>query len=485
MVAAEQSPPPLPPPPVVLQLPIQKRLSDWQAAVVGPQRGRCSIRTVLIFFLLFWLSYFQFQGNLCFNNGNTNGNGKFMAGGDNTGSFETNADDAITAVSLRAFYYKDDDDNVDSNINHTSSSSSSSPNSIMMVHKYRAAPVEDYVMIHAQEMGFESTANPTGCTIWTDPSFIHYASLQQYLNELQNYTEWVETFPPIAEDLRDLIRLQQQEQQQSAGAALSAGGNTFGDAKRQVCARLLFNNNNANKTNDDPRHPAGAEGWFAQSRQLSHTRHGGYVEPLLPPMRHANFCLDRKYLMSMEYMVHDFHHLCRQLTPTSRTIFLDMGASLDFHGRLNSPAMYATKIFRKFGFVMDHIYAFEITQKPPDDVFAKVPIDWMPAYHWINVPVTPELHHARNPLSSIIATFRPDDFIIVKLDVDTPSVELPLAYQLLNDHAHLVDVMFFEHHVHLRELASSWGRSMNGTIADSLRLFRSLREKGVAAHFWP
>jgi hypothetical protein len=472
MVSAEPSshvPPPPPPPPVV-QL-AMKRLFDWQASV-GQQR-RCSIRTVLIFFLLFWLSYYQFQGNLCFyghiNNGGNKGNNIM---GYNTGSFETNDDDAITAASMRAFYNKGDDDN-NNNINNTSSS------------KYWAAPVEDYVMRHAQAMGFESTANPTGCAIWTDPNFIHYASLQQYLNELQNYTEWVETFPPIAEDLRDLIRLQQQEQQQSAGAALSAGGNTFGDAKRQVCARLLFNNNNANKTNDDPRHPAGAEGWFAQSRQLSHTRHGGYVEPLLPPMRHANFCLDRKYLMSMEYMVHDFHHLCRQLTPTSRTIFLDMGASLDFHGRLNSPAMYATKIFRKFGFVMDHIYAFEITQKPPDDVFAKVPIDWMPAYHWINVPVTPELNHARNPLSSIIATFRPEDFIIVKLDVDTPSVELPLAYQLLNDHAHLVDVMFFEHHVHLRELASSWGRSMNGTIADSLRLFRSLREKGVAAHFWP
>jgi hypothetical protein len=357
-------------------------------------------------------------------------------------SFETN--DAITAASLRAFY-KDKDDN----------------------DKYHAAPVEDHVILHAPEMGFESEADPTGCAIWTDPSFVHYNSLQQYLNELQHYTEWVETFPPITEDLRDLIRTQQQ---QSATA--------FDVAKRHVCARLLNNK----KSNDD----GGVEQWFTQSRQLSHTQHGGYVEPLLPPMRHANICLDRdQYIMNMEYMVHDFHYLCRQLTPTSRTVFLDMGASLDFHGDLNSPAMYATKIFRKFGFVMDHIYAFEITPKEPNEVFDKVPIDWMPAYHWINVPVTPELNHARNPLSSIIATFRPDDLIIVKLDVDTPSVEMPLAYQLLNDHAHLVDVMFFEHHVHLAELAYAWTDSMNGTIADSLRLFRSLREKGVAAHFWP
>jgi hypothetical protein len=451
MVAADPLPPPSPP--VVAK----KKLSDPQhAAVAGP---RCSIRTMLIVVLLCWLSYFQLKGNLCFTNGGKNG--MFLAMNlYPAASFETNNDDAITAASLRAFYDKDgniDEDN--NNINHT------------LVDKYYAAPVEDHVILHAQEMGFESEADPTGCAIWTDPSFVHYASLQQYLNELQHYTQWVETFPPITEDLRDLIRMQQQ---QSKGA--------FNDAKHQVCARLLNNNNKPHDIDNG----GGVERWFTQSRQLSHTRHGGYVEPLLPPMRHANICLDRdQWLMNMEYMVHDFHHLCRQLTPTSRTVFLDMGASLDFHGDLNSPAMYATKIFRKFGFVMDHIYAFEITPKEPNEVFGNITIDWMPAYHWINVPVTPELNHARNPLSSIIATFRPDDLIIVKLDVDTPSVEMPLAYQLLNDHAHLVDVMFFEHHVHLAELAYAWTTTMNGTIADSLRLFRSLREKGVAAHFWP
>jgi hypothetical protein len=453
MVAAEPSHPhaPLPPSP---PLAAKKRLPDPHAAA-GPQR-QCSIRTVLIVVLLCWLSYFQLKGNLCFTNGGKNG--MFMAMNYYYPAVGTNNDDAITAASLRAFY-KDKDDNKNNNS--------------IMVHKYHAAPVEDHVILHAQEMGFESEADPTGCAIWTDPSFVHYNSLQQYLNELQRYTQWVETFPPITEDLRDLIRMQQQQQQQQSAVA-------FDDAKHQECARLLNNNK---KPHDNG---GGVERWFTQSRQLSHTLHGGYVEPLLPPMRHANICLDRdKWIMNMEYMVHDFYHLCRQLTPTSRTVFLDMGASLDFHGDLNSPAMYATKIFRKFGFVMDHIYAFEITPKSPEEVFGNITMDWMPAYHWINVPVTPELNHARNPLSSIIATFRPDDLIIVKLDVDTPSVEMPLAYQLLNDHAHLVDVMFFEHHVHLAELEYAWTTTMNGTIADSLRLFRSLREKGVAAHFWP
>jgi hypothetical protein len=276
------------------------------------------------------------------------------------------------------------------------------------------------------------------------------------------------------------------QEQQSIG--------TFDDAKRHVCAQFKpkddQDNGDGRDQNNDIAGGAVVERWFAKSRQLSHTRHGGYVEPLLPPMRHANLCLPHRSsksaaVMSMEYMVHDYYHLCHQLTPTSRTVFLDMGASLDFSGSMYSPNMYATKIFRKFGFVMDHIYAFEIQPKDPADVFAALPMEWMSAYHWINVPVTPELNNTRNPLASIIATFREDDLIIVKLDVDTPSVELPLAYQLLHDYSHLVDVMFFEHHVHLKELAGYWRSTMNGTIADSLRLFRSMREKGVAAHFWP
>lgn len=67
---------------------------------------------------------------------------------------------------------------------------------------------------------------------------------------------------------------------------------------------------------------------------------------------------------------------------------------------------------------------------------------------------------------------------------------MPLAKQLLdggpNGTYHLlVDQFYFEHHVHLGELAGAWGYSMNGTVKESLELFYSLREKGIPAHFWP
>ena len=82
--------------------------------------------------------------------------------------------------------------------------------------------------------------------------------------------------------------------------------------------------------------------------------------------------------------------------------------------------------------------------------------------------------------------YNKDDFIVVKLDIDTPSVEIPLAHQLLNDDRFigLVDQFYFEHHVFLGEMKQWWTRSMNGSVSDSLDLFYSLRRNGVGAHSW-
>jgi len=49
----------------------------------------------------------------------------------------------------------------------------------------------------------------------------------------------------------------------------------------------------------------------------------------------------------------------------------------------------------------------------------------------------------------------------------------------------LVDIFYFEHHVLLNELKYSWGKNVEGSVLDSLKLFASLREMGIDAHFWP
>lgn len=95
-----------------------------------------------------------------------------------------------------------------------------------------------------------------------------------------------------------------------------------------------------------------------------------------------------------------------------------------------------------------------------------------------------------NPIKYILRNFNEDDLIIFKLDIDTGSIEVPLAYQLLEDDSvkGLIDHFYFEHHVNMKEMAPWWGgkviNTMEGTIKESLELMNGLREKGIGAHFW-
>lgn len=212
-------------------------------------------------------------------------------------------------------------------------------------------------------------------------------------------------------------------------------------------------------------------------------------------MRSHKFCHKEghRHIMSLDYLVHDFEFMCRQLKPTSKLILLDMGAALDFHGN-NQPIVTLLRQYEKFGFVFDHIYGFEISKKDPKEVFeTSLPEEYMASYHWINVGVSAEEGHKLNPLHSILKKFSEDDFVVVKLDIDTPAVELPLFRQLLEDkdgiYSKMIDHFYFEHHHFLGELAGTWAcnraNKCNGTVADSLEMFSTLRKNGITAHYWP
>ena len=103
--------------------------------------------------------------------------------------------------------------------------------------------------------------------------------------------------------------------------------------------------------------------------------------------------------------------------------------------------------------------------------------------------MTQEEGHKLNPLHSIIKQLNEDDFVVLKLDIDTPNVEIPLVKQLLEDkegiYHRLIDQFYFEHHVRLAEMKGWWGGKMEEYVKDTLDLFYNLRQKGIPAHFWP
>ncbi len=225
--------------------------------------------------------------------------------------------------------------------------------------EYVPSTCEKYIVAHAEELGYASLKNPSGCTIWKDMNAMSkeiYNQLQSFSSDLDNYNDAVRNFEPI---LDVMIGIKE--------------GNP------DVCSFAKL-------------HPDGLIGLFP-SKQLSLTK-SGYIEPLTPPMRSHKFCYNYSVanLMSLDYLVHDYEAMCRNLKPTSKRVLFDLGATLDL-GRTNGlPVMQKLMDeYEKFGFRFDHIYAFEITPKNTTNLFKKLlPDKYFAAYHWINVG---KMHH--------------------------------------------------------------------------------------------
>lgn len=331
-------------------------------------------------------------------------------------------------------------------------------------HHYTPASTERYILEHAVDLCYDNPKeNAHTCTIWNDKDATVpqvYSDLHAFRSELVNYNLLVKNFKPV-EDIR--LRMETEDLQ-------------------TICQSLEL-------------HQAGLPGIFP-SGQLSKTETAGFMEPLLPPLRHPDFCFvskkehdtqRRKALFDLGYLVHDFGAMCRKLKRHSRIVLVDMGASLDFHvSDKTQPAVYLTELFRKFGFPFDHVYAFEVKPELAATVYEKLPPHLLAAYHWINVGVSADPDSQLNPLKLLLENFREDDLIVVKLDIDTAAIEVPLALQLLSDDRYykLIDQFYFEHHVRNSEIAVDWRQSMKGSVKESLDLFAGLREKGIPAHSW-
>ena len=174
------------------------------------------------------------------------------------------------------------------------------------IKEYVPSSFEKYIIDNAERLGYASekvgTASEpwlnlaSGCAIWNDPELTNkeiHSSLQSYQKDLEKYNVAMENFQPIPDIFDEIIK-----------------GNYDACSSAKV-------------------HPNGLTGLFP-SNQLSLTK-SGYIEPLTPPMRSYKGMCTTGQVMDLDYLVHDFEAMCRNLKPTSRRVFIDLGASLD-HG---------------------------------------------------------------------------------------------------------------------------------------------------------
>lgn len=191
---------------------------------------------------------------------------------------------------------------------------------------------------------------PMTCGIWKNPDTtnkVFHEQITAYKEELEHYTDIVNNFTAIP-DLRKAIQ--------------------------------RTNNHDVCKATRP--HSEGLQEIFKSSSQLSYSSNTGYMEPLLPPMRHPKLC-DWRHgnVLNLAYLVHDFEAMCHKLKPHSRLVMIDAGASLEFHGK-DQPIMYLLNLYEKFGFHFDHIYALEMKKFDPNTVYQKLlPEKYMQSYH--------------------------------------------------------------------------------------------------------
>ena len=146
------------------------------------------------------------------------------------------------------------------------------------------------------------------------------------------------------------------------------------------------------------------------------------------------------------------------------------------------------------GVIFDHAYSYEYTLLEPEDYWSRVPMKYKSRFSFFNVPASADPMSENNPLRLIKTTAKPKDFVSFKLDIDTPTIENPMAWDILTNPtwANLIDEFFFELHfdceiMNLCAWVQKGERTMNGNHLyrhQALQFFLKLREKGIRAHIW-
>lgn len=212
-----------------------------------------------------------------------------------------------------------------------------------------------------------------------------------------------------------------------------------------------------------------------------------FIEPLAGLTRSPLYCLlGEEYLVSKDYLVVSWN-VSKKVRPPARAFFFDLGASLYNSGIGGASQSWFEDMYAARGVQWDGIFAWEVTPQDPTLVWCQIPAHLKPVYHWFNIPVNAEPGHPDNALDYIRATALPEDFVVLKLDIDNTPVEEALVMQIIRDPEllGLIDEFYFEHHVNTQPMNRYW--LMQGapqTLADSYRIFTALRDRGVIAHAW-
>jgi len=173
-----------------------------------------------------------------------------------------------------------------------------------------------------------------------------------------------------------------------------------------------------------------------------------------------------------------------------KKLYFDAGASDWMHGAGGPSLDYFVKIWGRSGHAFDGIYAFEM--ETPEKKFIKtVPDEFLSIteYKQCAVSSKAEDHSDEHPFLPLLIkeTAKPNDYVLFKLDIDSPGVENGNIEYILNNQEIRIDELVWEHHISGNYLMEEWGDSNEldqMSLRQSYDFFLRMRQKGIRAHSW-
>ena len=208
------------------------------------------------------------------------------------------------------------------------------------------------------------------------------------------------------------------------------------------------------------------------------------IEPLAGLTRSPFYCIyGEGHLVLKDYLVVGSRI-------GTRAYLFDIGASLYNSGAGGASQEWFVNTYEAHGIKWDGIYAWEANVYAPSEVWSLIPQRLRHIYHYYNIPVNlnPENADKReNPLEYIRKVTQPEDFVLLKIDIDNNEIEEALVKEILGDERllELIDEFYFEHHVNTAPMNRFWGtESSSKTLVDTYKIFTTMRNKGILAHGW-
>lgn len=214
------------------------------------------------------------------------------------------------------------------------------------------------------------------------------------------------------------------------------------------------------------------------------------IEPLVGALRHPAYpcfrrnrdaLLDKNWIFTtydFEFAPHGFGF---------RKYLFDLGASLYDSGAGGASQHWFIDTYKARGIQFDRVLGWEVTKHDDPVIYRGMPPDVVDAMSYFNMPAETAADAKHNPLRTLKAIARREDFVVIKIDIDHSPTELALVQQILAEPeiSNLIDELYFEHHVMQSPLnACCWGYNNQGDVASSYDLFANLRKLGIRAHSW-